>query len=141
MRFVCFLILIPCILIPQMGFAQSALKFEQPDNRKARQALAFVAALSPHTDFTVAAIDLNDDFIDEFIVKDTSQKKMAIHYIVAYENRKPILIGEFQAQKLLISTKKDYGIKQLILYNNSYNDFSTQTARWDPDSFFYDLVE
>lgn len=86
----------------------------------------------------IAKIDLNDDFIDEYILKKQTGKEILKHYtIIALENRKPIIIGKFDAHKLLVDTKKRYGIKHLIIYNNPHNDFQSKTAIWDPYTFSY----
>jgi len=91
----------------------------------------------------IAAVDLNDDFIDEFIIKPLNCTKGVFcrHVIVAYMDRAPIIIGEFDAHQITILEKKDYGIKRLTVYNRKNNDFSSNSAFWDPTNFKYQLIK
>jgi hypothetical protein len=94
------------------------------------------------TPLSIAKIDLNGDTINEYIVRATNtefckQGKICSQTIIAFQNHKPIQIGQFDAHKILISHKKDYGIRQIIVYNDAYNDFKNVTARWNPFTFTF----
>lgn len=113
--------------------AQESLRFKAYEGFKEQQ---ITKKFSP--DALIATIDLNDDFIDEYILeKQTNNPKFKRYTVIALENRKPIKIGEFDAYKLLVDTKKRYGIRNLIIYNNPHNDFHSKTALWDPYTFSY----
>lgn len=113
--------------------AQESLRFNEAKDFKEQQIIKKFSH-----DALITKIDLNDDFIDEYILeKQTNNPKFKHYTVIALENRKPIKIGEFDAYKLLVDTKKRYGIKNLIIYNNPHNDFQSKTVIWDPYTFSY----
>lgn len=132
--------------LPQASFANESLRFSAAQGRKEKAVVAFVQNLrkTPQTPYLVAQNDLNDDAINEYILRPESTNfcpnaPLCSHMIVAFENYQPILIGQFDAHKILLSSKKTYGIRDVIVYNQSHNDFKTTTATWDPFSFRYKL--
>ena len=126
--------------------ANERLNFQQPDSFKENQISNFIKSQKNASDspYLLAAIDLNGDFIDEYILRpqnsnDCEQAKLCPYYIAAFQDRAPILIGQFDAHKIVIYNKKTYWIRQIIVYNDLYNDFKTATAIWDPFSFRFKL--
>ena len=89
----------------------------------------------------VAKADLNNDFIHEYIYKPANCRPQALcrYTIMAYMNEKPVIIGEIDAHNLLIGFKKDYGVRRLIVYNQTSNDFTSVQARWNPHVFLYEM--
>ena len=131
MRFLLTLILL--VSLHSSVLAQETLRFNENQSYKEQQ---IVQKFSRNA--LIARIDLNDDFIDEYgLEKQTNNARLTHYVIIALENRKPIKIGEFHAHKLLVDTKKRYGIRRLIIYNNPHNDFQSKTATWDPYTFSY----
>lgn len=131
-----------CLVAP-VAAAQETVKFAPAQSYKHQQAIEFIQKNVVTTnDMQLAQVDLNDDFIDEYILKpvDTAQcanTPLCPHYIIAWQDDALILIGQFNAKKLVIGTKKDYGVRQLILYNHPYNDYRTVTTYWNPHRFQY----
>lgn len=132
------------LLLPASSYADSNLRFKKPENHKENKAIEAISQKSSDafTSYKIAPIDLNDDLIDEYIVTlDDAQKctknNLCPYYIIAFAKYEPLMIGQFDAHKILVSSKKTYGINDIIVYNNTHNDFQTTNARWNPFSFTY----
>lgn len=124
--------------------ANEYLRFKEAETRNEIRAIEFIAQQKNQQlhAYKIAPIDLNDDFIDEYIVTLNNPQKcnknnLCLYYFVALSDHKPINIGQFDAHKILISSKKSYGIHDIIVYNDAYNDFKNIKARWNPFNFSY----
>lgn len=139
------LFIIPIILITlSPASAKEVLRFNNPQNHKENKAIEFISKNQQEASsvYEIAKIDLNDDLIDEYVIKPKGRDKctqanLCTYTLVALQDYSPIKIGEFNAHKLLILDKKTYGIRDIIVYNDSYNDFKNITARWNPFTFSY----
>lgn len=131
-----------CVFFANPTLANESLTFQAIETDKQKRITDYV---SEQIDVTlnfanIASKDLNDDVIDEFILQyDCGSNNLCRHVIVALEELEPVIIGQFDAHKILISNKKTYGIRDLVVYNNVHNDFQNQIARWNPFSFTYQL--
>lgn len=126
-----------------MAQAQLTLSFKTPLNYKELQAAAKAKEeIGGNVPLLLANADLNDDFIDEYIVKPSNcqQQQLCDHKLIGFKAREPIILGEFDAHKIIILSKKDYGVKRLHVYNKSNNDFSFQTAVWNPVQYKYTYI-
>lgn len=140
------LLLIIILAFPTKVSANDSLRFQVPVSYKEKQVVQFV--LSKQDNFPsplwIAKIDLNNDAIDEYVIRaqntdNCASGKLCRHVIIAFQDHKPINIGQFDAHKILISNKKSYGIRQIIVYNDAYNDFKNITASWNPFSFTFEV--
>lgn len=133
------LFLLAFVIAPFPLKADESLRFQVPVSYKEKQIVALVKPAEES--YLLAPIDLNDDALPEYVVKPASCAKgtLCSHHIIVFQDRQPIELGQFDAHKILISGKKDYGIRQIIVYNNSYNDFENSTARWNPFAFRFEL--
>ena len=132
--------------IPFPAHAFESLRFQEADSYKENQILDFIKTQNKTAQdiYHLAPFDLNNDAIDEYIIKPKSAKNcpqapLCPYQIVAFQERQPILIGSFDAHKILISDKKTYGIRHIIVYNQRHNDFKTAIAVWNPFSFRFEL--
>ena len=140
------LLLILILTLPTKVSANDSLRFQAPVSYKEKQVVTL--ALSEQENLPpplwLAKIDLNNDAIDEYVVRakntdNCTSNKLCSHVIIVFQDHKPIKIGHFDAHKILISNKKSYGIRQIIVYNDAYNDFKNVTARWNPFSFTFEV--
>ncbi len=139
-------LLIFCViaLIPFEASAQQTPVFGAAVTYKENQIIQFVSQLpGQNNDYTLAKVDLNDDALDEYIVKPSrcSIKTMCPHHIVAFKNRQPILLLDIIAYKIKLSDKTTYGILDLIIYNQKHNDFLSKNFGWNPYSYRYEQKE
>lgn len=123
------------------AFAGERLRFQAIETNKENRILDFAQKKvgQPSNQPEIAKKDLNNDVIDEFIVRYNCGQRSCNHLIIALQELNPIIIGQFDAHKILISQKKTYGIYDLIIYNSQYNDFTNDIARWNPFLFQYKL--
>lgn len=140
------LLLTILFFLPVTAMATEALRFRNADSYKEKQIIQFIEKTNKTSGipYLIAPIDLNNDAIDEYIIKPAStkycvRKPLCSHQITAFRNRFPLLIGEFDAHKMVISNKKAYGIRHIIVYNVPHNDFKSETATWSPFNFRFEL--
>ncbi len=92
--------------------------------------------------YQIAAIDLNHDGADEWIVR---QDRMSAceaaaacrYYIVGISKNRPLVIGSIEAGKIVVSREKLYGISVLYVYDDPGNDFEFRRYRWNPQRSAY----
>lgn len=144
MRALAFLLITAFFLTYTSAYAQQQLRYMKAETYKQKQVVQFVRAETPESnaEYVLSPVDLNDDAIDEYIVRPKSNKNcpkkpLCPHKIVAFQDYKPIYIGSVDAHKILISDKKTYGIRHIIVYNQAHNDYAHTTMLWDPSSFRY----
>jgi hypothetical protein len=139
-----FILFLLTIHYSTLAYANEFLRFKEVKIRSEIKAVKLISKKENYLveNYKIAPIDLNDDFINEYVVTlDNPQKcnknNLCAHYIIAFSNHEPVNIGQFDAHKILISNKKSYGIHDIIVYNDTYNDFQNITARWNPFNFSY----
>ncbi len=89
----------------------------------------------------IAAIDLNNDGVDEWIIRqetDGCRQTASCTFAVAGLSRKaPVMLGDLSARKVGISAEKAYGVRKLLVYNLKNDDFAYTVYVWSPsDSGF-----
>jgi len=133
--------LLPAILLlySNQALAQKSLNFRDAETFKEKQALALLHP-APHM---LARVDLNGDFIDEYVVRPRNcvVGSLCSHGIIAYEDGNPLIIGEFATRKILLLPEKTYGIHHLRIFNQALNDFAYQDAVWSPHNFRFEYLE
>ncbi len=142
MKYRSLFIVILFLALPNVAFADQPLTFKKPNGFKALEIISHIKnQVDSDIDMDIATIDLNDDFIDEYIVRNNKcdTENFCTFSIVAYMNRIPIILGQFDAHKIIILDKKDYGIRRIVVYNQKNNDFATATAIWHPNTYQYDF--
>jgi len=135
------LLVILIVSLPEPSLANDFLTFKKPSTYKEFNALSLVETdAHPALSLRIASVDLNDDFIDEYILKTTKcrQSRLCTYTIIAFMNKKPRIIGQFDAHKINVTEKKDYGIKRLIVYYDLSNDFVSRALFWRPFQFRYE---
>ncbi len=141
------LFLITAIILPLIynaAWAQSALRFRAPEGIKEIRLLNHIKKTRqiPDIQYIIAPTDLNNDLINEYIIRpksnrDCSGSRLCPYYVIALQERTPITLGKFNAHKIVVSSKKTYGVRDIIVYNDHYNDFKTNTVTWHPYEFKY----
>ena len=123
------------VFIPRGLSASESLRFNTVTSNKEKYLLSLIkdqqASDKTHH---IAKTDLNDDFIDEYIIRpiSCSKTKLCPHIIIGVYNQSPITLGVFDAHQIRVSFEKDYGIRRLVVYNQKNNDFSSRIAVWQP---------
>ncbi|PZQ44621.1 MAG: hypothetical protein DI551_09730 [Micavibrio aeruginosavorus] len=128
-------------ILSSVAYATEPLFFHSgPKNFRETEVLDYLERLgrqTPALPASIAAIDLNGDGVEEWIIfqEPTPSCKANANcpYIVAgLSDGLPMLLGEFTARKIGISDEKQYGVRKLLVYNEKNNDFTYQTYVWTP---------
>lgn len=83
----------------------------------------------------VAAADLNQDGIDEFIVKPMNcNENLALcpYYILAETPKGLISLGTIPAKTILLGQDSVHGIRNLMVFSDTKNDFAYNIFAWNP---------
>lgn len=88
--------------------------------------------------FRIAALDLNGDGVDEWIVRQDGSSNCKAQasckfYIAGLSERKPALLALITAGELEIMTDRLYGINKLAVYKNPNSDYDFRTYAWTPE--------
>lgn len=92
----------------------------------------------------IAAIDLNQDGLPEFILKPKTcddPDDFCSHEILAETDNEIVTLGHIEARKIALSHSYSYGVRNLWGYTDRMNDFNHRLYAWDPDESRYILLE
>ena len=141
MRFILFLILLT--VTPLAAFASAPLAYRS-ETKDAREESAFDMLLErgkfvANLPYQVAAKDLNDDGVDEWIFRQDRESGCEAnlncrYFIVGLSERTPVLLGDITAKKIGVSDEKAYGVRRLYVYNDKNDDFAFSRYVWVPQN-------
>jgi hypothetical protein len=93
-------------------------------------------------DLEIAAADLNQDGIDEFIAKPLNCNKnldLCPHYILAETSKGVISLGTIPAKAILLGQDSYHGIRSLMVFSDTKNDFAYNIFVWNPSTSSFKL--
>ncbi|MGH1404871.1 MAG: hypothetical protein ACRBDL_11585 [Alphaproteobacteria bacterium] len=96
----------------------------------------------PLSDYLIADTDLNKDGIDEYILrrKGCSDRDHSCRHLVFAEKQDTvILLTAINAREIMIATTYSYGIKDIMAFNNSINEYNFDIYMWSPKEKTYIL--
>lgn len=137
MRFLVFLF---AITLSLSALAAEPLIFrDQARDVREKSVLVFLEELDlrkKDAPFSMAAIDLNGDGVDEWIYKEDEMgceaRTDCAFTLIGLSDKRPALLGSMKAGKIAISDEKLYGVRKLLVYNEKNDDFVYQTYVWTP---------
>lgn len=92
-------------------------------------------------EFEIAAIDLNEDGLNEFALKPLECSKteaLCPHYLIAKTKGRTIIsLGFIEAQSLVLGNAYTQGVRNIMAFNNTTNDFEYSLFLWDPENASY----
>lgn len=128
-----------------MAFPTSAAAVTEPitfkEDYRATLRVLLVDFLKTHedryktADFLVAHIDLNNDGIDEHILrrKNCSDRNYeCLHLIIAEKPETLILLGRINSREIMIGQSYSHGIKDLLAFQNHVNEYKFNIYMWSP---------
>lgn len=97
---------------------------------------AYTPALKPE-DLLVAASDLNGDSAPEFIAAPRNRKNChplagCTYAIAAFDGQTVTNLGFLKGFSIVLSDKRSYGIREILVYSNPDNDYAHARYIWDP---------
>lgn len=92
--------------------------------------------------FNIATSDLNADGINEYILKRktcTQKKSVCTHIILANQKDKIRLLSSIRARHLMVGATSNYGVSDLLAFENDINDYDFDIYMWSPEEKMYIL--
>ena len=92
--------------------------------------------------YNIASIDLNNDGIDEQILKQKrcdTRTKHCTHLIVAEKSNEILLLSKIKAFNLMIGGTVSHGIKDVLAFTSEINDYNFDIYMWSPSQKMYIL--
>lgn len=132
--------------LPSDLHAADALRFNRPVPLRAQGAIEVYAkeSLQPSlTGLSIAATDLNNDGINEFIIRDQACPAPAepCRYVVLGDTEQGIvLLGDFQAREIMLGNSFSHGVRDLLVKDSEGNDFIFGQYVWDAQTSRYTMV-
>lgn len=123
------------------ALASEVLRFKKPSSYKHNLVIEHIKSAQNQTDvsYQIADIDLNNDFISEYIVKPSSciENTLCTHHILALPDHTPLNLGSIETSRITIDFNSLYGVRDIKSYNNPENNFRYILLQWDPFSSKY----
>ncbi|MFP4314053.1 MAG: hypothetical protein ACLFR0_06980 [Alphaproteobacteria bacterium] len=96
---------------------------------------------------SLAAVDLNNDGLQDFISKSNtcdktiySRQPLCNYTLFAIIDLQIIPLGSFQARSFTLSNNFFKGIRDLHVYNMNENDYDYTILRWNPEKSEFRLI-
>lgn len=92
--------------------------------------------------FDIAAADLNQDGVDEYILKRIScvhAGSVCSHMVLADQNNEMLLLSNIRARHLMVGATSSFGVKDLLAFENEINDYDFDIYMWSPAQKMYIL--
>ena len=113
-----------------------------PISTHAAEALSFIPKselndfslikLTAQHDFThVSLVDLNNDSFDEVVLRRDASNGLFVYDIFAVFGARLVALSTIEARKLSPSFGEKNGVRNILAYSDSENDFKYQTYVWD----------
>ncbi len=144
---VCMLVLFTILNSVSIPHASSPLKYNAPLSPSAKYIInqyfeeIFGANISV---YDIAAIDLNEDGIDEFIAKRktcTIAGEPCSHLILAEKRGKIVQLSTIRAKNLIVANTKSYGISDILAFKDNINSNDFDIYVWSPIDKMYILKQ
>lgn len=96
-----------------------------------------IGRYDPALPYTIAAVDLNGDGVEEWIFRQASTPACESDAdcpcaIGGLSEGEIVLLGEMRGGKIAVSNEKEFGVRKLLVYNEKNDDFAFQTYAWKP---------
>ena len=88
----------------------------------------------------ISAFDLNDDGIEEYIVRSPSgcaQNERCEYKVLAETPHKLVLLAKLEGLNITVDQNYSHGIRNLRLFDSEMNDFDYKLYVWEPLSTQY----
>lgn len=133
-RFVFIFIALLIIGLARKSYAQEPLVFR--DNTSPSLAALIEQSVEVTLeDYEIARFDLNGDGLDEFILKSHqcgAEDNLCDTIIIAQTDKTATVLGRVQSRNIGVAQSQSHGVRDLFVYNSTYNDFKSTIYRWEP---------
>lgn len=94
--------------------------------------------------FLIAPVDLNEDGLDEFVVqeKNCDAASLSCNFTILSENDGVVhSLGHIKARSLALGNQHSKGVRSLLAYQSTANDFDYTVYLWEPNEGRYMIAE
>ena len=123
------------VVLGGLNFTHAAEKITFLDKSSLKQSV--LNTLEGHSFSALAFVDLNQDGLDDYILQSRDSGTHSTFTIIARSNDKLTTLGIIQAHSLMVSHKREDGVRNILAYQNDINDFEHEVYRWDINSLRY----
>ena len=103
-------------------------------DKSAFKDMRIVRTLSQHSFSQIAAIDLNNDSIDEYILADPLDGMHYQYEIIASIDKGVASLGKLKGTKLMAAYDTHHGVRNLLGFDDVKNDYEYEVYQWDAAS-------
>ena len=122
------------------AYAAEPLSFGAKIGDSSRLALSHYLQRDISDDLLIAPVDLNEDGLNEFIVHDKNCGKISTpcSFVVLSENESGVQkLGDIPARALALSNQNTKGVRSLLAYQSTVNDYNYTVYVWEPNQGQY----
>lgn len=125
-------------LYPAFSQAAERLLYDSQAGASSRIALedyAQKALGEPLSALDFAKVDLNDDSLPEFILRDKScsgERAICAYNVWAETDQGVISLGTVRAKTLLLGNERSHGVRNLMAFTDTHNDYAYSVFVWNP---------
>lgn len=131
-----------CILAALPALAAESLRF---DNALPRSSIERIKSYSFNVlnhdieNLEIARIDLNGDGLDEFIArqKNCTQTGVCAYHVLAETPDGILPLGAFEGLNVLLGSEFSHGVRNLMVFKNTVNDYDFSLYTWHPETSAY----
>lgn len=124
--------------------AADVFSFDNQISPSSRQSLNHFLKDAPSSDFDIARADLNDDGLNEFILRDktcNAENKFCRYRILAETDGKMTLLGEIEARNIVLGNSASQGVRNILAFQNTVNEYQETVYVWEPVEGRYMISE
>lgn len=119
---------------PSVVLAADSVQFTLKNSFKS---LSTLRSLEAFTFSAIAEVDLNDDGLKEFILRDDTVMDRPEFRILGMNDGKFFELGTVHAQKLMLSYNRNHGVRSILAFENARNDYEYIIYQWDANRSHY----
>ena len=116
------------ILTPTTSHAADLISFTEKEAFKDIRASRLLAS---YNFAQIAAIDLNNDSIDEYILSKNSNNLSKEYNVLALTDDGAVSLATISAQKLMLAYDQNAGVRSILGFSDADNDYEYDIYTWD----------
>ena len=92
------------------------------------------------SDYIIAETELNGDYLPEYILKEKNcdSADYSCRFLVIGQNKNKLtVLTQIQASNLVIPNAKNYGVRDILAFQNPENDYDYKRYIWSPELSHY----
>jgi hypothetical protein len=138
-----FIFFLTVLVLATSAFASGVLSFNGPMNERERRLMDAYAAdilKTPLSNLSIARADLNEDGLNEFLVR-ANCAGLCTYKILAESDDKIVELGNIEAKEIRMGNAYFSGVRNIIAYKNTLNDYDRTVYVWEPQASRYMIKE